>query len=637
MKTLTLKSALLALTVVFTYATSLKAQSVYLNESTSQTIVYGNTSACGYSPSSTATSANSYYRAFKISDFITANYFNVDSVQFSVELANSNGAGLQPLNVNVYSLSGTNVTLANLTLLSSFNGYLPDVGSTGSVFTAAVPASIAGTGTIVVEVASPDGLSDGHSFYIGSNNLGQTKPSYWYAPSCGTTDITDLSTVGLANPMDILISVYGRGSSIAPPAMPGAFVNPVNPVCDNTTGITYSVPNVAGMSYNWIYTGTGVTSNVSSPVGANSVILDFASGATSGTLSVSAINANGVSQPRTLAITVNPSPVPGFVSQSGNVLSCPGNTYTSYAWYRNGVAIPSATNATYTMTQGGDYFLIGSDGGVCGANSDTVSIPNSPDAFINPVNPVCISSNSSISETYSVPAVPGIGFYYWNYTGLGVSIAPGANNNGNAAVVTFSSNATSGTLSVYYTTLNNMTPVTSVSRDLDITINPQPVPVISRGGSLLTATSGFASYAWYRNNLQITGATSNTYQMTQNGSYFVKVTNASGCSGNSDTFQIDDVTTGIVNVGNAQLAFNLYPNPAQENVTLTIENNMGGSVATTVTITDISGRTVASKVLKLSSGKQLVQMNTTELKAGIYFVNLSMGDKRGIQKLVIVK
>jgi ribosomal protein L21E len=82
---------------------------------------------------------------------------------------------------------------------------------------------------------------------------------------------------------------------------PGAFTTFTNPVTQGDMGVVYTVPNVTGTTYTWVYTGgTGVTINGS----GNSVTLNFSSTATSGTLSVIAEDGSGPSAPRDMNITV---------------------------------------------------------------------------------------------------------------------------------------------------------------------------------------------------------------------------------------------------------------------------------------------------------------------------------------------
>ena len=55
-----------------------------------------------------------------------------------------------------------------------------------TVLTVPLAASVpAGALEMVLEVFTPNGQTAGHSFFIGSNNLGESAPSYLQAPACG--------------------------------------------------------------------------------------------------------------------------------------------------------------------------------------------------------------------------------------------------------------------------------------------------------------------------------------------------------------------------------------------------------------------------------------------------------------------
>jgi uncharacterized repeat protein (TIGR01451 family) len=95
--------------------------------------------------------------------------------------------------------------------------------------------------------------------------------------------------------------------------------------------------------------------------------------------------------------------------------------------------------------------------------------------------------------------------------------------------------------------------------------------------------------------------------------------------------------TGIDDKTNKdKFAFAIYPNPARTGFTAVVDNKIANA-ATSLTITDISGRTIAVKEMHLQSGKQLIPMNTEALTDGVYFVNLNIEGKKSTQKLVIVK
>ena len=77
---------------------------------------------------------------------------------------------------------------------------------------------------------------------------------------------------------------------------------------EGTSGVDYSIPSDANAtSYVWSYSGTGVTINNPGGVTGNSVTLDFASGASEGTLSVYAMNACGNGTSNSLALSIAPA------------------------------------------------------------------------------------------------------------------------------------------------------------------------------------------------------------------------------------------------------------------------------------------------------------------------------------------
>lgn len=89
------------------------------------------------------------------------------------------------------------------------------------------------------------------------------------------------------------------------------------------------------------------------------------------------------------------------------------------------------------------------------------------------------------------------------------------------------------------------------------------------------------------------------------------------------------------NVGVGELSnlleFTMMPNPSDGIVSLHIN---GKSDHTTLTITDISGRTVAREELGEINGKFEKQMNLSAFSKGIYFVRVSSPEQSSIQKLI---
>jgi len=129
---------------------------------------------------------------------------------------------------------------------------------------------------------------------------------------------------------------------------------------------------------------------------------------------------------------------------------------------------------------------------------------------------------------------------------------------------------TSGTFTVTLVATNASGSSTPVSHTVTVSANvPPAIPTISQNSNVLTSSSS-ASYQWYLNGTSIAGATSQTYTATSNGNYNVVIANASGCTSTSATVNVS--TVGIMETTNGT-KFQIYPNPANNNITIETEEN----------------------------------------------------------------
>jgi len=187
------------------------------------------------------------------------------------------------------------------------------------------------------------------------------------------------------------------------PAVPGTISGPTS-VCENATGVVYTVPTVLGaLSYTWT---APIGGTIVSGQGTNMVIVDF--GTTSDNIQVTQTDACGTSLPSLFAVVVNAIPAAPVVS----VLDKCGTsdltaTGTSLLWSTTETSpvITVTTAGTYTVTQT-----------VNGCTSSAASITAAP--FTVPtvtfaaLNDVCINApivtltgGSPSGGTYSGTAV----------------------------------------------------------------------------------------------------------------------------------------------------------------------------------------------------------------------------------------
>jgi hypothetical protein len=80
---------------------------------------------------------------------------------------------------------------------------------------------------------------------------------------------------------------------------------------------------------------------------------------------------------------------------------------------------------------------------------------------------------------------------------------------------------------------------------------------------------------------------------------------------------------------------NLYPNPTSANTTLSLELESAENV--TVNISDIQGKAVLNTIeTDTASASHAIELPTSSLQSGIYFVNIQAGERSARVKLVVM-
>ncbi|HYG17011.1 MAG TPA: T9SS type A sorting domain-containing protein, partial [Bacteroidia bacterium] len=123
------------------------------------------------------------------------------------------------------------------------------------------------------------------------------------------------------------------------------------------------------------------------------------------------------------------------------------------------------------------------------------------------------------------------------------------------------------------------------------------------------------AYGSYKVVVEIPGKPSEEYLVTLDA-------NNESSSANNFEVNTKDIrksgTTSVRKVAAAQLA--MYPNPASSSVTILFEG--AASETVTVSITDISGKTVVSKAVETISGRNEINVDVSGLQTGFYLVSL---------------
>ena len=99
---------------------------------------------------------------------------------------------------------------------------------------------------------------------------------------------------------------------------------------------------------------------------------------------------------------------------------------------------------------------------------------------------------------------------------------------------------------------------------------------------------------------------------------------------------LQDTTSMLaLNNNTDEPSLSVFPNPASEYISLSFSAEQAGTA--TAVITDLNGSTVASNTISLSSGLNIVDINTSSLASGSYFITVILENKIYRNKFVIIK
>lgn len=136
------------------------------------------------------------------------------------------------------------------------------------------------------------------------------------------------------------------------------------------------------------------------------------------------------------------------------------------------------------------------------------------------------------------------------------------------------------------------------------------------GVTLNCSVSGMTNYEWFLDGNSLSCTTASC-SCTENGSYVVVITDANGCSTESQAYISSGCDLGLNPLD--WTAIRVFPNPSSG----TLNINLGKEYALgTVTITDLQGRVILKKQLLNQ------QYDTIELQeaAGMYYINIAFSE-----------
>ena len=370
----------------------------------------------------------------------------------------------------------------------------------------------------------------------------------------------------------------------------------------NGSSVQLNASAPGAVSYAWSpATGLNFT-NIANPI-ANPTLTT--------TYVVAITNGSGCIDNDTIIVTVVPLPSPS-ITASGPTSFCTGGSVvltsavaTSYLW-----STP-ATTQSITVNTSGTYTVTITNGTGCSATAtQTVTVFSLPPIDAGPNDSVCLSTNANLLATGGVS-------YVWS---------PAASLGSPLTAAT-----TAGpTVTTTYTVVGTATGGCSNTDSVTIYVLGNPgLPSISEVFDSIMCSPSYFAYQWYYNGLPISGATTQNYNFTLNGNYYVMVFNNLGCSTVSAVITINDV--GISENANASL-LSIYPNPTSNNFTL--EFNLAKASQMKINVINIRGQIIYSEDVNASAGIYKKKISLGENANGIYYLQIITNENLVTKKII---
>ncbi|MEO8150571.1 MAG: PKD domain-containing protein [Bacteroidia bacterium] len=284
----------------------------------------------------------------------------------------------------------------------------------------------------------------------------------------------------------------------------------------------------------------------------------------------------------------------------------------TYQWWSvtNGL-ITGATNNYFIPSQVGDYFVIVTDSTGCAGISDTVSIT----AVIPSIN--LMSTDTSFCEKHCLDffdlSTNNPTSWQWFFPGADSATSPLQyptnicyNNYGSFDVTLIACNAAGCDTLVLPGFINEY---------------PAPTPTITQSNDTLFSSPGVAYQWWSVDSGIIAGANNYYYIPTHGGSYYVIVTDTTGCEGASNTIVIMGINEEAR--GKGQMA--IVPNPNDGNFTIILTLSITKDFS--LHITNPLGQTISKRQEARSKGQNVVDVNMESAAKGPYLVEVINGGK----------
>ncbi|HMU69832.1 MAG TPA: MopE-related protein, partial [Chitinophagales bacterium] len=140
------------------------------------------------------------------------------------------------------------------------------------------------------------------------------------------------------------------------------------------------------------------------------------------------------------------------------------------------------------------------------------------------------------------------------------------------------------------------------------------------------------TYVWYKDGIEIAGATTAEIDATETGDYYCMITNASGCTRTTATVTIiNECRSGVADAA----GISLYPNPASSSLVVSLTGIDAENAI--IAMVDVMGNTISTSSVAINSGNGTATIDVSAVAAGVYFITVQGNDVILNQQIVVTK
>jgi len=582
------------------------------------------------------------------------------------------------LNSNTFHYAPLDGDSINCILTSSAGCANPATASSNPVIITVIPVQPAtvsinasqnnicsGTQVVFTAIPANGGTAPSYQWMINGAAVGANSGSFTFAPangnvvSCVMTSNAACASPAAATSNNIAMNVT---TSVTPQVN---IVASQNNICAGLPVMYTAVPSHGGTapSYQWTVNGGNMGNGATfsyAPQGGDVVKCIMTSNEACANPAVDTSNVLTMNVAAPVTPTVSIAPSQSAICQGTQITytATPtnGGTYPAYQWKVNGTNTGIGSSFSYfpisgdviscTMTSNATCLTQPSATGIDTAMVNPILIPN-----VNVVasqNSIC--GNAMVSFTASPINGGTAPVYQWKVNN--VSVGTGANTysyvpaNNDIVVCEMTSNAICADPVVAHGTVNMSVNQPAVPV---VTISANPASGAVYGQQILFTTNvsnGGASpqYKWYRNGVQIAGATQASYtaiagtDVANNDQITAVAINTDPCGDTaiSNSLTVAIVSTAVSNANSAKNTLSLFPNP--NNGDFILKGSLSDKIQHTVVIEVFNtlGQSVHKQTVEVSNGLLEERISLSgNIPAGNYFIKLNGQDNSNMVRFVL--